>query len=86
MIRLALNGMQTDTNFPGDTQFAFNLAHATGAHAAADVVDGAIGLLGGLLPAVRAGSLPIVATLRETRSAPAAVRSAGQALRDGSRR
>jgi putative ABC transport system permease protein len=66
VIRLALNGMQTNTNFFGDTQFALNLVVPPALMLQGVVWAAVIGLLGGLLPAVRAGRLPIVEALRET--------------------
>jgi putative ABC transport system permease protein len=66
IIRLALNGMQTNTNFLGDTQFAFNLVVPGALMPQGVLWAGVIGLLGGLLPAVRAGRLPIVEALRDT--------------------
>jgi putative ABC transport system permease protein len=66
VIRLALNGLQTNTNFLGDTQFAFNLVVPPALMLQGVLWAAAIGLLGGLLPAVRAGRLPIVEALRET--------------------
>jgi putative ABC transport system permease protein len=66
VIRLALNGMQTNTNFFGDTQFALNLVVPPALMLQGVVWAALIGLLGGLLPAVRAGRLPIVEALRET--------------------
>jgi putative ABC transport system permease protein len=66
LIRLALNGMQTNTNFLGDTQFAFSLIVPPALMLQGVVWAAVIGLLGGLLPAVRAGRLPIVEALRET--------------------
>ncbi|MEJ0005190.1 MAG: hypothetical protein WDM77_02045 [Steroidobacteraceae bacterium] len=66
MIRLALNGVQTNTNFLGDTQFAFSMVVPPALMLQGVAWAGLIGLLGGLLPAVRAGRLPIVEALRET--------------------
>ncbi|HTC54114.1 MAG TPA: ABC transporter permease [Steroidobacteraceae bacterium] len=66
VIRLALNGMQTNTNFFGDTQFALNLVVPPALMLQGVVWAALIGFLGGLLPAVRAGRLPIVEALRET--------------------
>jgi putative ABC transport system permease protein len=66
IIRLALNGMQTNTNFLGNTQFAFNLVVPAALMLQGVLWAGVIGLLGGLLPAVRAGRLPIVEALRDT--------------------
>jgi putative ABC transport system permease protein len=66
LIRLTLNGMQTNTNFLGDTQFAFNLLVPPALMLQGVLWAAAIGLLGGLLPALRAGRLPIVEALRET--------------------
>jgi len=66
LIRLALNGMQTNTNFLGDTQFAFSLVVPPALMLQGVAWAAAIGLLGGLLPAVRAARLPIVEALRET--------------------
>ena len=66
VIRLALNGMQTNTNFFGDTQFALSMVVPPSLMLQGVVWAAAIGFLGGLLPAVRAGTLPIVEALRET--------------------
>jgi putative ABC transport system permease protein len=66
VIRLALNGMQTNTNFFGDTQFALNLVVPPALMLQGVVWAALIGFLGGLLPAVHAGRLPIVEALRET--------------------
>ena len=66
VIRVALNGMQTNTNFFGDTQFALSMVVPAGLMLQGVLWAGLIGLLGGLLPAVRAGRLPIVEALRET--------------------
>jgi len=66
VIRVALNGMQTNTNFFGDTQFALSMVVPTALMLQGVLWAGLIGLLGGLLPAVRAGRLPIVEALRET--------------------
>lgn len=66
VIHLALDGMQTNTNFLGDTQFAFNLVVPPALMLQGVLWAALIGLLGGLLPAVRAGRLPIVEALRET--------------------
>jgi putative ABC transport system permease protein len=66
LIRLTLNGMQTNTNFLGDTQFAFSLVVPPALMLQGVLWAAVIGLLGGLLPAVRAGRLPIVEALRET--------------------
>jgi len=66
LIRVALNGMQTNTNFLGDTQFAFSLIVPPALMLQGVVWAAVIGLLGGLLPALRAGRLPIVEALRET--------------------
>jgi putative ABC transport system permease protein len=65
-IRLSLNGMQTNTNFFGDTQFAFNLLVPPALMLQGVLWAVVIGLLGGLLPAMRAGRLPVVEALRET--------------------
>ena len=70
VIRLALNGMQTNTNFFGDTQFALSLVVPPALMLQGVVWAAVIGFLGGLLPAVRAGRLPIVEALRETEAAP----------------
>jgi putative ABC transport system permease protein len=66
VIRLALNGMQTNTNFFGDAQFALNMVVPPSLMLQGVVWAAVIGFLGGLLPAMRAGSLPIVEALRET--------------------
>jgi ABC-type lipoprotein release transport system permease subunit len=50
----------------GDTQFAFNLVVPAALMLQGVLWAGVIGLLGGLLPAVRAGRLPIVEALRDT--------------------
>ncbi len=66
LIRLALNGIQTNTNFPGDAQFAFSLIVPAALMLQGVLWAAVIGLLGGLLPAVRAGRRPIVEALRVT--------------------
>ena len=66
VIHLALDGMQTNTNFLGDTQFAFNLVVPPALMLQGVLWAALIGLLCGLLPAVRAGRLPIGEALRET--------------------
>jgi putative ABC transport system permease protein len=66
VIRVALNGLQTNTNFLGDTQLALSLVVPPALMVQGVIWASVIGLLGGLLPAVRAGRLPIVEALRET--------------------
>jgi putative ABC transport system permease protein len=66
VIRVALNGMQTNTNFFGDTQFALSMVVPPSLMLQGVVWAAVIGFLGGLLPAMRAGTLPIVEALRET--------------------
>ena len=66
VIRLALNGLQTNSNFLGDTQLALALVVPTDLMLQGVLWAALIGLLGGLLPAVRAGRLPIVEALRDS--------------------
>ncbi len=66
LIRLALNGVRTNTNFLGDAQFAFSLVVPPALMLQGIVWAAVIGLIGGVLPAARAGRLPIVEALRET--------------------
>jgi len=65
LIYVALDGLDANTNFFGDAQYAFSFV------VSADLVTQGvlwalgIGLLGGLFPAVRAGRMPIVNALSE---------------------
>ncbi len=65
IIYLALNDLQANTNFLGNTQFAFRFV--VPARLMLEAVSGAvaIGLLGGLLPAIRAGCMPVSQALSE---------------------
>ncbi len=65
MIYLALNDWRADTNFLGDTQFAFEFV--VPGRLMLEAVLGAlgIGLLGGLWPAARAGRMPVTEALSE---------------------
>jgi len=65
IIYLALNDMQANTNFLGSTQFAFQFVVPV--PLVLEAVSGAlvIGLLGGLLPAIRAGRMRVSQALSE---------------------
>jgi putative ABC transport system permease protein len=64
---LAFDGFQTATiNFQTFSQVAFAFAVTPRLLARAIVLAAAIGLLGGLFPAIRAARLPVAAALRET--------------------
>ena len=65
-IYLSLNGYSTNTNFLDDTQYAFSFVVTPGLMAAGIVCALAIGFVGGLFPAIRAGRMPIITALRET--------------------
>jgi putative ABC transport system permease protein len=65
VIYLALNGLQANTNFLGNTQFAFRFAVPIDLMLAAVLGALAIGLLGGLWPAIRAGRMPVSRALSE---------------------
>lgn len=65
MIYLALNGLQANTNFLGNTQFAFQFIVPVRLMLEAMFGALAIGLLGGLLPAIRAGRMPVTQALSE---------------------
>lgn len=65
IIFLALNGLQANTNFLGNNQVAFRFV--VPASLILEAVSGAvaIGLLGGLLPAIRAGRMRVSQALSE---------------------
>ncbi len=65
IIYLALNNLQANTNFLGDTQFAFQFVVPARLMLEAMLGALAIGLLGGLLPAIRAGRIPVSRALSE---------------------
>lgn len=65
LIYMALNGLQANTNFLGDTQFAFQFVVPVPLLLEAILGALAIGLLGGLLPAVRAARMPVSQALSE---------------------
>jgi putative ABC transport system permease protein len=64
-IYLALNDLQANTNFLGNTQFAFHFVVPANLMFEAVLGALAIGLLGGLLPALRAGRMPVSQALSE---------------------
>ena len=65
VIYLALNGLQANTNFLGNTQLAFRFAVPIDLMLEAVLGALAIGLLGGLWPAIRAGRMPVSQALGE---------------------
>jgi len=65
IIYLALNELQANTNFLGSTQFAFQFVVPFSLLLQAVLGALAIGLLGGLLPAIRAGCMPVSRALSE---------------------
>jgi putative ABC transport system permease protein len=65
MIYLALNNLRTNTNFLGNTQFSFQFVVPASLIAEALLGAMTIGLLGGLLPAIRAGHMPVRQALGE---------------------
>lgn len=65
IIFLALNDLQANTNFLGDAQFAFHFVVPVRLLLEAILGALAIGLLGGLLPAIRAGRMPVTQALSE---------------------
>ena len=65
IIYLALNGSQANTNFLGNTQFAFQFVVPLRLMLEAALGALMIGLLGGLLPAIRAGRMPVSQALNE---------------------
>lgn len=65
VIYLALNDLQANTNFLGNTQFAFHFVVPFSLLLQAVLGALAIGLLGGLLPAIRAGCMPVSRALSE---------------------
>jgi putative ABC transport system permease protein len=64
-IYLALNHLQANTNFLGNHQFAFQFVVPLPLLLEAVLGALAIGLLGGLLPAIRAGRMPVSQALGE---------------------
>jgi putative ABC transport system permease protein len=65
VIYLGLSGYTTNTNFLSNTQFAFSFVITPQLMLQGIACALAIGLLGGLFPAIRAGRLSIVAAMRE---------------------
>lgn len=65
IIYLALNDLQANTNFLGNTQFAFQFVVPLPLMLEAVLGALSIGLLGGLLPAIRAGRMPVSQALSE---------------------
>ena len=65
IIYLALNDLQANTNFLGNTQFAFQFVVPFSLLLQAVLGALAIGLLGGLLPAIRAACMPVSRALSE---------------------
>ena len=65
IIYLALNDSQANTNFLGNAQFAFQFVVPVPLMLEAVLGALAIGLLGGLLPAIRAGRMPVSQALGE---------------------
>jgi putative ABC transport system permease protein len=65
IIYLALNDLQANTNFLGNTQFAFQFVVPVRLMLEAVLGALVIGLLGGLLPAIRAGRMPVSQALSE---------------------
>jgi putative ABC transport system permease protein len=65
LVYVALDGLSTNTNFFGDTQYAFRFVVSGDLMAEGLGCALGIGILGGVLPAVRAGRMPIVNALSE---------------------
>jgi putative ABC transport system permease protein len=65
VIYFGLSGYTTNSNFLSNTQFAFNFVITPQLMLQGIFCALAIGLLGGLFPAIRAGRMSIVAALRE---------------------
>lgn len=65
VIYVALNNLQANTNFLGNSQFAFHFSVPPSLMLEAVLGAVAIGLLGGLLPAIRAGRMPVSQALSE---------------------
>ena len=65
VIYLGLSGYTTNTNFLSNTQFAFSFVITPQLMLQGIFCALAIGLLGGLFPAIRAGRMSIVTALRE---------------------
>jgi putative ABC transport system permease protein len=65
VIYLGLSGYTTNTNFLSNTQYAFSFVITPQLMLQGISCALAIGLLGGLFPAIRAGRMPIVTALRE---------------------
>jgi putative ABC transport system permease protein len=65
IIYLALNDLQANTNFLGDNQFAFQFVVPLSLMLEAVLGALVIGLLGGLLPAIRAGRMRVSQALSE---------------------
>lgn len=62
---MALNDLQANTNFLSGTQFAFQFVVPVSLMLEAMLGALAIGLLGGLLPAIRAGRMSVSQALSE---------------------
>src|SRR5690606_26807575 len=65
LIYFGLNGHTTNTNFLSNTQYAFSFVVSAELMRQGVLWAMAIGFLGGLFPAVRAGRMSIVTALRE---------------------
>ncbi|MEJ1966221.1 MAG: ABC transporter permease [Gammaproteobacteria bacterium] len=66
LIYFALDGMQANTNFLSNTQYAFSFVVSPDVMRQGALCALAIGTLGGLFPALRAGRMPIVRALGES--------------------
>jgi putative ABC transport system permease protein len=66
LIYLALDGMEANSNFLSDRQCAFEFVVSPEVVRQGVLWALVIGLLGGLLPAVRAGRMPVVRALSES--------------------
>ena len=65
LIYLALDGLQANTNFLGNAQYAFRFVVSPELMRQGILWALGLGLLGGLFPAIRAGRMPIVRALSE---------------------
>jgi len=66
LIYIALNGYSTNTNFLSDNQYAFSFVISPQLMLQGIFWALAIGFLGGLFPAFRAGRMSIITALRES--------------------
>jgi putative ABC transport system permease protein len=66
LIYFSLNGLQANTNFLGQAQYAFSFVVSPDLMGQGLLCALAIGVLGGLFPAIRAGHMPIVRALAES--------------------